>query len=75
MGDPGHSFSRLLAMEFSVAEIHEAIAATRPDAECLVFRDRRLTWADVTERTPRLANHLIGACFGARSSEILPWCR
>ena len=36
-------------MEFSVAEVHEAIAATRPDAECLVFRDRRLTWADVTE--------------------------
>src|SRR4029453_14406057 len=47
-------------MEFSVAEIHEAIAASRPDAECLVFRDRRLTWADVTERTRRLANYLIG---------------
>lgn len=51
-------------MEFSVAEIHEAIAASRPDTECLVFRDRRLTWADVTERTRRLANYLIGFGLG-----------
>lgn len=53
-------------MEYSVAEIHEAIAASRPDDECLVFRDRRFTWADVTERTRRLANHLIGAGLGVR---------
>ncbi|HSM66183.1 MAG TPA: acyl-CoA synthetase [Ilumatobacteraceae bacterium] len=50
--------------EFSLAEVHEAIAASRPDAECLVFRDRRLTWSDVTERTRRLANHLIGEGLG-----------
>ena len=31
--------------EFSLAEVIEAIAATRPDAECLVFRDLRLTWS------------------------------
>ncbi len=54
-------------MEFSVAQVHEAIAATRPDAECLVFRDRRLTWADVTDRTRRLANHLIGAGLGVHT--------
>jgi acyl-CoA synthetase (AMP-forming)/AMP-acid ligase II len=54
-------------MEFSVAEIHEAIAASRPDAECLVFRDRRLTWADVTERTRRLANHFIRAGLGVHT--------
>ena len=54
-------------MEFSVAEVHEAIAAARPDAECLVFRDRRLTWAEVTERTRRLANHLIGAGLGVHT--------
>ena len=41
-----------------MAEIHEAIAATRPDQECLLFRDKRFTWAEVTERTRRLANHL-----------------
>ena len=54
-------------MEFSVAEVHEAIAATRPDAECLVFRDIRLTWSDVTERTRRLANYLIDAGLGAHT--------
>ncbi len=54
-------------MEFSVAEVHEAIAASRPDAECLVFRNRRLTWAQVTERTRRLANHLIGAGLGVHA--------
>jgi acyl-CoA synthetase (AMP-forming)/AMP-acid ligase II len=49
---------------FSIGDIHEAIGATRPDALCLVFRDRRLTWAEVTERTRRLANHLIGQGLG-----------
>ena len=50
-----------------MAEIHEAIAATRPDQECLVFRDRRFTWAEVTERTRRLANYLAGQGLGCRT--------
>ena len=54
-------------MEFSVAEVHEAIAASRPDEECLVFRDRRFTWAQVTERTRRLANHLRSQGLGVRT--------
>jgi fatty-acyl-CoA synthase len=54
-------------MQFSVADVHEAIAATRPDEECLVFRDRRFTWAQVTERTRRLANHLIAQGLGVRT--------
>src|SRR5207344_2206483 len=41
--------------------------ASRPDAECLVFRDRRFTWAEVTERTRRLANYLIGAGLGVHT--------
>src|ERR1700712_3814003 len=51
----------------SIGDVHEAIAATRPDALCLVFRDRRLTWAEVTERTRRLANHLIGKGLGCHT--------
>jgi 3-oxocholest-4-en-26-oate---CoA ligase len=51
-------------MDFSVAEVHEAIAAVQPDAECLVFRDRRFTWQQFTERTRRLANHLHSAGLG-----------
>ncbi|MEK7424820.1 MAG: acyl-CoA synthetase [Actinomycetota bacterium] len=54
-------------MEFSVADVHEAIAASRPDEICLVFRDRRLTWADVTDRTRRLANHLAGHGLGVHT--------
>jgi len=53
--------------QFSVAEVHEAIAASRPDATCLVFRDRRFTWAEVTERTRRLAQHLLGAGLGCHT--------
>jgi len=48
-------------MEFNLAQVHEAISAAVPDRECIVWRDRRLTYADVTDRTRRLANHLIDA--------------
>ena len=53
--------------QFSVAEVHEAIAASRPDDTCLVFRDLRFTWAEVTERTRRLANHLLGEGLGCHT--------
>ncbi len=43
---------------FNLAEISEAIAAAIPDRECIVFRDRRYTWAQFNERTRRLANYL-----------------
>lgn len=45
-------------VDFNMGDVHEAIAATRSTELCLVFRDRRLTWADVTDRTRRLANYL-----------------
>jgi len=53
-------------MEFNLAQVHEAIAEAIPDKECIVFRDRRLTWRDVTQRTRRLANVLADAGLGAR---------
>jgi len=43
-------------MDFNLAQVHEAIAASIPERECLVFRDRRLTWSEFNERTRRLAN-------------------
>jgi fatty-acyl-CoA synthase len=42
----------------NLAAIHEAIAEEVPERECLVFRDRRLSWAEVTDRTRRLADVL-----------------
>lgn len=46
-------------MEFNLAQVHEAVSAAVPDRECIVWRDRRLTYAQVTDRTRRLANHLL----------------
>ena len=58
-----------------MAEIHEAIAATRPDEECLVFRDKRFTWAQVTERTRRLANFLSASGLGCHTerTDLAGW--
>jgi fatty-acyl-CoA synthase len=39
----------------NLAFLHEAIATAVPDRECIVFRERRLSYADVTERSRRLA--------------------
>src|SRR5688572_30389387 len=47
-------------MEFNLAQVHEAVSAAVADRECIVWRDRRLTYGEVTERTRRLANHLLG---------------
>ena len=48
-------------MDFNLAQVHEAVSAAVPDRECIVWRDRRLTYAEVTERTRRLANHLLAS--------------
>jgi 3-oxocholest-4-en-26-oate---CoA ligase len=51
-------------MEFNLAQVHEAVAAAVPDRECIVWRDRRVTYAEVTDRTRRLANHLLAQGLG-----------
>ncbi len=53
--------------DYNVAEVHEAIAAALPDEECLVFRDRRLTWQHVTDRTRQLANYLVAQDLGCQT--------
>jgi fatty-acyl-CoA synthase len=62
-------------MEFSLAQLQEAIADLVPDRDCLIFRDRRFTYREIQERTRRLANHLLGRGLGVRRerSEIEPW--
>ena len=54
-------------MEFNLAQVHDAVSAAIPDRECIVWRDRRLTYAQVADRTNRLANHLIAKGLGIRS--------
>ena len=51
-------------MDYNLAQVHEAVEAAVPDRECIVWRDRRLTYADVGERTRRLASHLADAGLG-----------
>jgi len=59
----------------NLARIHEAIAEAVPDRECLVFRDRRLSWAQVTDRTRRLADVLRSHGLGCHRerSELASW--
>jgi len=56
-----------------LATLHEAIAAAKPDAECLIWRDRRLTWREVTDRTRRLARVLHEHGLGRRETAAEPW--
>jgi fatty-acyl-CoA synthase len=53
-------------MEFNLAQVHEAIAETIPDRECISWRGRRLLYGEVQERTRRLANFLVGQGLGVR---------
>jgi acyl-CoA synthetase (AMP-forming)/AMP-acid ligase II len=51
-------------MELSLPAICDALAAAYPERECLLFRDRRFTWAEVADRTRRLAAVLHGHDLG-----------
>ena len=55
------------AADHNVAALHEAIAAAVPERECVVAGGVRRTWADVTERTRRLAAVLAEAGVGLRA--------
>jgi fatty-acyl-CoA synthase len=52
--------------DLNIAATHEAIAARVGDRTCIVHRDRRLDYAEVTERTRRLAHVLHDRGLGAR---------
>jgi len=46
-------------MEFNLAQVNEAIAAAHPERDAIVWRDRRISYGALAERTRRLANHLL----------------
>ena len=54
------------AMELNLAAAHEALAEALGDRACLIAGDRELTWADVNDRTRRLANVLLDHGIGLR---------
>jgi len=52
-------------MSFSLAQVQEAIAQAIPDRPALVFRDRRFSYTELTDRTRRFANLLRSAGIAA----------
>ena len=54
-------------MTFNLATVNEAVADAVADREAIVFRDRRITYRELTERTRRFANFLIGHGLGTHT--------
>lgn len=61
-------------MGLTVPKVFDAVARAKPLEECIVWRDRRQSWAEVRERTDRLARALVARGLGTvRSDEHPPW--
>ncbi|UDY35272.1 acyl-CoA synthetase [Dermatobacter hominis] len=60
--------------QFDLATVSEVVAAAVPDREAIIFGDRRLTYADLAERTRRLASYLHDHGVGCHTerSELQP---
>jgi acyl-CoA synthetase (AMP-forming)/AMP-acid ligase II len=61
-------------VQFDLATVNEVVAGAVPDREAIVFGDRRLTFADLAERSRRLASYLHGKGLGCHTerSELAP---
>ncbi|MDE3087671.1 MAG: acyl-CoA synthetase [Acidobacteriota bacterium] len=55
--------------------VNEKVSETVPDRTCIVWGDRRLSFADLTDRSRRLASLLHGRGFGAHTERagLAPW--
>lgn len=62
-------------VNFNLATVAEVIADAIPDREAIVWRDRRLTYAELQDRTRRFANVLIEAGYGSHvpRAELAEW--
>ncbi|MGO9153328.1 acyl-CoA synthetase [Mycobacterium sp.] len=62
-------------MEFNLAQVFAAVAAANPDRDCIVFGDRRSSFARTDERARRFARALHAWGFGAHRerSELAPY--
>ena len=57
-------------MDFSFPQMMEAIAGAIPDREAIVFRDRRFTFRQYTERSRSVANYLTQRGYGASRERV-----
>ena len=53
-------------MEFSLAEVHDAIASAIPERDALVYGDRRFTYGQLRDRSRQLANYLLSQGLGVQ---------
>ena len=62
-------------MHFNLATINETIAEAVPERDAIVFRDRRFTYREFTERTRRLASYLAAQGLGLHTerSRLKDW--
>ena len=44
--------------QFNLGQVFEAVAATIPEREAIVWGDRRITYAELRDRSRRLATYL-----------------
>ena len=54
-------------MTFNLATVNEAVAEAVANRDAIVFRDRRITYRQLTDRTRRFANFLIGHGLGTHT--------
>jgi fatty-acyl-CoA synthase len=54
------------SVQFNLAKVFDTLAQTAGDRECLVWRDRRLTYAQIAERGRRLGDYLHRKGLGLR---------
>ena len=54
-------------MGFNLAVVHETVSAAVPDRPALIWGDRTWTYAEMTERSRRLASYLHGRGLGVRA--------
>jgi acyl-CoA synthetase (AMP-forming)/AMP-acid ligase II len=55
-----------LTVEFNLAKAFDTLVESLADRECIVWRDRRLTYGDVADRSRRLSSYLHGRGLGVR---------
>ena len=62
-------------MRYNHAELFAGVAAALPERDCIVFRDRRLTYRDVAGRINQLANLLLshGITVHRQRAELQRW--
>jgi len=63
------------AVQFNLAKAFDVLVESLADRECIVWRDRRLSYGDLADRSKRLAAYLHGRGLGVHRerADLQPW--